>query len=729
MAGRIQLRARADLHFAFSGRTLLATDAHGVIGAHPQTGLFVDNARYLSAEAWLVDGRAPEPISASPVGAGAYLAYHRAALANDPQRPVFVEVARFVGEGMRTLVTLRNHGRADARLELSLRFDADFADTEEVENAERRQQAAVSSAWREDARELRLTYEHPDLDRATAIRIESDEGALRWDGDRLNVTASVAPQSTAELAWVVEPIVDGVALDSTDRRSFSAPTTDAERLSRDLEVRMPQLVTTNSTVGEAWRTAVSDLASLPLGLPDAPAAPIAGVPIYVEFFGRDTLTIGWQSLMATPDLLRDALLANAGRIGSVIDDWRDEEPGKMLHRAGGGPLSDLGMDPFDAYYGDWATPLDFLVMLGQYLSWTADRDTVRRLVPAARATLDWVDRYGDLDRDGFLEYDTRSPFGDKNQGWKDSADAIVDENGDFPDNPIATSELQGYWYAALQQAALVFGTFGDIGHAVELMGRARSLKRRFNRAFWMPDHGLYALGLTRDKRQLRSIGSNDGHLLASGIVPRRRGRRVAARLMERDIFSGWGIRTLADTHPAYDPFSYHRGSVWPVEQATIALGFARYGCWDELHRLADAVLASTELFVDHRLPEVLGGLPRDDRHPHPGIYPASCEPQGWSASAIVMLVQSLLGMVAFAPAGLLIVDPHLPPSIPDLRLEGVRVGGSELDLEFRRTSRRTNYRVTRRRGRVRVLRQPPPQAPGAGPVGRIAAALGSLPRL
>ena len=728
MAHRIQLRARDDLHFAFGGRTVLATDLHGRIGEAPYSGLFVDNTRYLSAEEWLVDGKALTPIAASPVGHDAYLAYHRAASPEEPERPAFVEVARFLGEGMRSVLTIRNHGREPLRLELAARFDADVADLEEVEKGSRRQEATVSRTWHDASRELVLAYEHPRLDRATAVRFEPASSRLEWDGERLSVTVPVAPQATVEIAWSVVPVLDGVPLACTDRRSFSAPTAAIERLSRDLHARMPRLVTTNATVSRAWQTAVSDLASLPLGLPDAPAAPIAGVPIYVEFFGRDSLTIGWQSLMATPDLLRDALRANARRIGTVIDDWRDEEPGKMIHRAGGGPLSDLGMDPFDAYYGDWATPLDFLVMLGQYLSWTGDRDTVREVLPAARATLDWIDRYGDIDGDGFLEYDTRSPFGDKNQGWKDSADAIVDEDGDFPENPIATSELQAYWYAALQQAALVFGLFGDVGYAVELLGRARSLKRRFNRAFWMPDLGLYALGLSRDKRQLRSIGSNDGHLLASGIVPPRRGRRVAARLMEADIFSGWGIRTLADTHPAYDPFSYHRGSVWPVEQATAALGFARYGCWDELHRLAEAVFDSTELFVEHRLPEVIGGLPRDERHPYPGIYPASCEPQGWSASAVVMLVQSLLGMVAFAPAGLLVVDPHLPPWMPDLRVEGIRVGSSELDLAFRRTPRGTTYEVNRRAGRVRVLRQPPPQAPDAGPLGRVRAALGSLGR-
>ena len=400
----------------------------------------------------------------------------------------------------------------------------------------------------------------------------------------------------------------------------------------------------------------------------------------------------------------------------------------MIHQARGGPLSVLGLNPHLRYYGDWATPPDFLIMLGQYYAWTGDRDTVRKLLPAARDAVDWCERYGDPDRDGFIEYDTRSANGVKNQGWKDSHDAIVDERGAIVPNPIATSELQAYLYAGLQQAAVAFGATGDIGYAAELIDRARMLKRRFNAAFWMPDLGAYALGLGPDKRQIRSIGSNDGHLLASGIVPPERGRALAGRLMQPDMFTGWGIRTLSAEHPAFNPFSYHRGSVWPVEQGTIAFGFARYGCWEELHRLAEGVFASTDLFIENRLPEVIGGVQRDPDHPHPGIYARSCEPQGWSASAIVMLVQALLAMVAVAPVGLLVVDPHLPAWLPDLRLEGVRVGDASVDLEFRRRGRRTSYRVLRRRGRVRVLRQPPPQSRGAGPVGRAWAAISSIAR-
>ena len=729
MSYRIDLRSRPDQHFTYSGRSVLVSDLDGQVrgGRH---GLFVANTRFLSRDELGAPTGPLRAISASPVGGDAFLAYYEVpASAGVPPASVYVERSWFVGEGMRSVVRVRSYARERCRVELVLRVDADFADSEEVQNGKRRQEAAVERSWSEADRELILRYCHPSLDRATAVRVEGGEVPVRSEEDALRFVIDVGAQAAVEYALVVEPVFDGRRAATTTRRSFARRATAVERLQERLASDMPRLVTTNATVQRAWETATRDLASLVLGLEGAPATPIAGLPLYLELFGRDSLTIGWQALMATPELLRDALVANAAWQGSVIDDWRDEEPGKMLHRAGGGPLSDLGLDPFDRYYGDWATPPDFLIMLGQYLTWTADIGTVRRLLPAARAALDWLDRYGDLDHDGFLEYETRSPHGDKNQGWKDSDDAIVDERGEFPENPVATSELQAYWYAALQQAALVFLATGDAGYAADLALRARDVRRRFNESFWMEDVGLYALGLGRDKRQLRSIGSNDGHLLASGIVPPERGRRVARRLMEPDIFSGWGIRTLASTHPAYNPFSYHRGSVWPVEQATIALGFARYGAWTELHRLAEGVFAASDLFVANRLPEVLGGLPRDDDHPHPGIYPDSCEPQGWSASAVVMLVQALLGLLPVAPLRLVLVDPHLPEWLPDLRLDGLRVRGAEVDLEFRRDRRgRTSYRVAARRGSVRVIRQPPPQAPGAGPLGRAAALAGSVIR-
>jgi glycogen debranching enzyme len=245
---------------------------------------------------------------------------------------------------------------------------------------------------------------------------------------------------------------------------------------------MPRLSSSNETVSRAWRTAVDDLASLPLGLEGAPAVPVAGLPLYQQFFGRDSLTISWQALMATKRLMRDSLLANAAWQGTRIDDFLDEEPGKMIHQARWGPLSALRIDAFERYYGDWATPVDFLVMLGQYLLWTSDVETTRKLLPAAKRVLHWIEYYGDKDRDGFLEYQTRSPLGVKHQGWKDSDDAIVDARGHLVEPPIAACEIQGYWYAGLQQTAVAFLRCGDAPFGLRLLRQAARLRARFETA-------------------------------------------------------------------------------------------------------------------------------------------------------------------------------------------------------------------------------------------------------
>ncbi|MBW3577120.1 MAG: hypothetical protein KY462_05170 [Actinobacteria bacterium] len=421
--------------------------------------------------------------------------------------------------------------------------------------------------------------------------------------------------------------------------------------------------------------------------------------------------------MALPDMAADALSVSAAWRGSTIDDWRDEEPGKLIHQARDGPTSAVGINPFTAYFGDYAAPCDFLILLGQHLAWTGDVATTRALAPAAEEVLRWLDRYADVDGDGFIDYVMRSEHGVLQQGWKDSPDAIVDEHGEVMDPPIATCELQGYWYIGLRQATFAFMFAGERILALRLLARAKALRERFNERFWIKDQRFYSLALGPDDRLLRSITSNPGHLLATGIVPVDRASDVIDRLLADDLFSGWGVRTLSTLHPSYNPFSYHLGSVWPVENATFILGCVRYGRWDAAHRIAEGLFAASDLFVDNRLPESLGGLPRNDHHPHPGIYPSSNEPQAWSASAIILAVQALLGMRPIAPANLLLVDPHLPEWLPYLELNGLHVGQATADLVFtRRDDATTDAHVRNVDGTLRVRRQRPPQTKPRGPI-------------
>ncbi len=738
MEHRVKLRARANHHFAYSGRCVLVTNLDGQVTGSRDEGFYAENTRLLSCDLVTVNGEPIKPVVASPVDGAALLAYFQIPQelvdlepqgSKLPEHALFVEHRRRVGEGLRSELRFTNYrAHAVASCELALHLDADFADILEAMHGQRQQQADVEREWNATRQELTLRYCHPDFQRAVAIRVEQVPGPLRYEDGALHVALDLHPHQSADLDLVVEPIIDGQRW-SAPSAVFGGPSTELERVRQQLRDEIPALTTTNTSVALAWRTATRDLASLPLGMEQGPATPIAGIPLYQQFFGRDSLTIAWQALLAMPLMLRDALTANAAWQGTQIDDWRDEEPGKMIHQARRGPLSVLEINPYTRYYGDYATPPDFLIMLGQYLAWTNDLQTVRELLPAARKAIRWLERYADLDHDGFIEYVTRSKKGVKNQGWKDAEQSIVDEQGQLVENPIATSELQAYWYAGLRQSALAFFATGDRAYAFELLGKAQQLQRRFDRAFWMDDLQFYAVGLGPNKQPIRAIASNAGHLLATGIVPRSKARRVAQRLMAPDLFSGWGIRTLSTENPAYNPFSYHLGSVWPVDTGTFALGFGRYGYWEEQHRLVEGLFAVSDLFVENRIPEVITGLPRDEQHPHPGIYPESNEPQGWSASAIVLVVQALLGLRPLAPLGLLLVDPHLPAWLPDLRLEGIRMGKAAVDLHVWRTRDGTSrYRAVQREGSVRVLRQPPPDGSDSAIINRLWMALASTVR-
>jgi glycogen debranching enzyme len=370
------------------------------------------------------------------------------------------------------------------------------------------------------------------------------------------------------------------------------------------------------------------------------------------------------------------------------------------------------------------------VLLGGYHLVSGNKEKVREFIEPAKRVLDWLDNRADIDGDGFLEYKTRSPVGQTHQGWKDSGDAVRYPDGSEAQPPLATCELQGYWYVAKLLMAEVFRSLGETGRAFEQVREAAALKKRFNERFWVPEERFFAFALDPDKKQVKTASSNVGHCLTTGIIENKHVPDVVRRLMAPDMFSGWGIRTMTSDNPAYNPIKYHLGSVWPSENATIALGMKRYGFDEECNRLCKAMFEASTLFHLGRLPETFGGFPRDERHPHPGLYPDSCAPQGWSASAVSWFIQAMLGIWTYGPMGLVFVDPTLPEWLPSLLLRNLHVGKGHVTISFkRRKDGTTGYKVLETRGGVRVLRQPPPGALGVGPLERIGQALGSLVRL
>jgi glycogen debranching enzyme len=459
---------------------------------------------------------------------------------------------------------------------------------------------------------------------------------------------------------------------------------------------------------------VEDVLSLALldGAEDEWRAIQAGVPLYPALFGRDAITTGWQSAMFDGGALLDASLSRLGRMQSDrTDAWRDEEPGRIPYQVRAGPLARLRLNPYDAYYADFASPLLFVIGLGNLFAWSGDARLLAKHWDVARRILDWARERGDADGDGYLEYHTRSPKGTKNQGWKDSGNAIVYEDGRPVPPPLGTCELQGYWFAAQQLMAGMCLATGAAEDARAWWRSATELRERFNRDWWLEEEGFFALALDADKRPARSVASNVGHCLASGIVSPAHVPPVVGRLFAPELFSGWGIRTLASDHPAYNPLAYHLGSVWPVENATTAFGLRRFGFDERALELTRAVFDLAALYERGRIPECVGGYARAE-FPQPGAYPRANPVQAWNQSAFALLLQTMLGIQPVAPLDLLIVAPALPAWMPDVTVRGLRLGGATATLRFTRdpSSGRSHAEIVEKRGTLHLLHQPPPES-------------------
>lgn len=394
--------------------------------------------------------------------------------------------------------------------------------------------------------------------------------------------------------------------------------------------------------------------------------------------------------------------------------WRDEQPGRLPHEIHTDPLSVLGFRPRYLYFGTATASFLFPIAVAELLYWTGDLDGIRGFLKPALETMRWADRHM-LDETGFYRYETHSEQGVKNQGWKDSNDAIVYPDGRQVPAPIGTCEMQGFMCVAKLLFCEVMWRAGEHDTARTLFNEARDLKKRFNDKFWMEDEQYYGLGIDHKGELIRSIASDPGHCLLSGIVDESRVKQVAARMMRDDLFSGWGIRTLSSSHPAFNPFSYHRGTVWPVTSAGFVLAFSRYGLHGEMHQLAKACFQAADLFEHDRPPEVFAGHLRTDETPIPGIYTQADWPQAWSASAPFTVMQALLGIYPYAPGDVLFLDPHLPEWLPQITIERLRVGNASVTLRFTRDEHgKTTHKVLDLEGSLHIVLQPSPWSLSSG---------------
>jgi glycogen debranching enzyme len=701
----------------YADYTVLCSAPDGSISGDPE-GLYDHDTRILSRHRLTVDGDDLRFVSTADIEADRRLtvliAPKPGGTASGPVLPhdaVEVRVEVVVGPGMMERLTLVNRSMVSAEPTLRLEVDADFADVLEVGRARRQRGKITRTTLSEGG--LQLTYRATNGERQIerGVRVLPEALPLESDGKAAFVWR---PHLEPGAAWSVdltfESLVDGGWRRVQDREGARDHSRQVWRENRPTVQSVPPLP------GQIADRAMEDLFALRNRELDGDGHDTdgwilnAGVPTYTGLFGRDALTAGWQSALLGPDISRGAIGLLAKRQATEADPFRDAEPGKLLHEMRRGPLSELDIIPHRAYYGSQTTPAMFVLALSELWHWTGDTDVLRRYRDPALRALAWATDRGDRDGDGFLESLTRSEHGLQNQGWKDSDEAIRYPDGRNVAPPVATVEEQAFHALALERMAEILIALEEDEEADSFLTRAETLRQRWHDAFWLPEEGFYSMALDSDKKPVASIGSNPGHALGAGIVPREEAMRVADRLLEPDLFSGWGVRTLSTRHPSYNPFAYHLGTVWPVEQATFALGMKRYGLDDHVERLTGGLIAAAGEFRDLRLPEVLSGLGQDES-PVPIPYPDSNCPQAWTASATIQVIQVLLGIYPFAPLDLLaLVRPRLPTGIDVLTIRRMRVGEATISLRFeRREDGSASHKILEQDGRLLVVEAPPPQ--------------------
>ena len=723
------------------GNRYLLTDSFGDI--HPDSrglGLYRGDTRALSCAVLRVGGVRPVLLQTSVGGnyRGNIQMTNPSADRNPDAKvhPLDDLVGRTIGigrerligaEGFEERVRVVNHAAQPATIPMELELGMDGADIFEVRGYPRTARGRLLPVAVTDRR---VTFRYDGVDGvqflthvalsepAKAVEAVADvgpDGANVGAALRLRWALALGPGEVREVCWTVwssQRPAPGAGRDmATGRSELGALFPAVPQVSGDegaaayhaWERGTTSVVSDHELFNLVLKRSVSDLRLLVNEGPGPDQRYVAaGVPWFTTLFGRDALIAAFQALAFRPQLAVETLEVLAAYQATEDDPWRDAEPGKILHEVRSGEMARAGELPHTPYYGSVdSTPL-WLILLGATFDWTGDRELVDRLWPNALAALDWIDRYGDRDGDGFVEYERRSERGLLNQGWKDSSDAIRDRNGRLAEVPVALAEVQGYVFDAKRRIAALARSRGEDDLAARLEADAVALAARFEAAFWVEDQRYYAMALDGDKRQCDAIASNAGHCLWSGIVAPERARDVVDQLLRPSMFSGWGIRTYAAGQPGYNPIGYHTGTVWPHDTSLIAAGFERYGFHDASNRLAGPMMEAAQRFADYRLPELFCGF--DDSASHtPVPYPVACSPQAWAAGASFLFLQTMLGLRAHADRGELeLSHPHLPDWLGKVTLNDLRVGDASVDLLFHRWRGTTSAEVLRKVGDVAV---------------------------
>jgi glycogen debranching enzyme len=593
---------------------------------------------------------------------------------------------------------VRNFSDCPLGLRLTYRFASDFADLFEV-RGERRSACGESRAALESNHGVVLRYKGLDgIERITEIAFFPAPKTLTTA--RAAFEISLKPRATRRI--FVRVGFTSAAQGEWTGRTFYRQMRAARHALKESSARAASVESSNSVYNEIVRRCVSDLYMLITDTPQGPY-PYAGIPWFSTPFGRDGIITALMTLWLDPSIARGVLGFLAATQAVATEPERDAEPGKILHEMRHGEMANLREVPFGRYYGSIdATPL-FLLLLGEYFRRTGDLETVRSLWPNAKAALAWIDRYGDRDGDGFVEYHRQTKEGLANQGWKDSFDAIFHRDGRLAEGPIALCEVQAYVYGAKRHAAVLAEALGDPQRAAALAAQAESLRQKFELHFWCEDLSTYALALDGAKRPCRVISSNAGQVLFTGIASAERAQRVAATLLSPAAFGGWGIRTVGSSESRYNPMSYHNGSIWPHDNGLIAMGFARYGLQQSAARVFGALFDAAAYMDLRRLPELFCGFPRRESNA-PTQYPVACSPQAWASSTPLCLLQASLGLELLDRTGeVKFYRPMLPDFLDHVRLRNLRLSTGSVDVLLHRQDNNIGITVTRRDGDVVVV--------------------------
>lgn len=696
------------------GSSLFVTAPDGSIEPGKEQGFFVQDTRLLSRYRLRIGRRYWLLVSSAPVTHySAQLFFVNPGLETPQgivrQQTLALTVERTLRGGVHEDLELLNYGARPVTIPFAVEAACDFADLFEVRGLHVPYRRTVHATVVTEAGrpELRWTYEREDFRRGLRLVVARSDTPPRPAPGRLAWEVTLAPRERWQACLHLIPVLGTEAVPGPETCHGTLLDELEERRSRWYR-SVAGCETPNDDVRHAYRQAVDDITVLRLTAADSPvehSVVAAGIPWFATLFGRDSLIISLQTLPVTRQFA-PAVLRQLGALqATTVDDWRDAQPGKILHEVRHGELAHFHEIPHTPYYGTAdATPL-YLITLHETYRWLGDLDLVRELLPVAERALAWVDRYGDLDGDGFQEYKRRSPRGIRHQGWKDSGQGVVHADGSNVEPPVALVELQGYIYDAKRRMAELYEALERPDDAERLRQEAAALRERFAKFFWWPEEETFYFALDGEKRPVRSVVSNAGHALWSAIARPDHARGVVRRLMAPDMFSGWGIRTLSALHPAFNPFAYQVGAIWPHDNSLIALGFKRYGFVAEALQVAQGIFDAAAFFQSHQLPELFAGLPRGSRS-FPVQYLEANIPQGWAAGSVFLLLRMILGLRADAPRRRLLLHPTLPPWLPRLRLTRLRLGRARFDLEAWRDGEVTRWALEIHEGTVEAVEVP-----------------------